>query len=191
MIKLHQLCLEFLHPTVLLLHKSNRITLPHRSQSGFTNRSQARGTAQGSKCVHWWRIEDAVNMVTWLLTLTDRLVLLEDPDWNTSWASYQWRRWGWWSSATSGPEPPGLTPDWPSPWQRLSCHCGWSDGFPHERLKNIILLQLWVGQWWIDAAVADGSPTIVWEETPCHGGSVRYPGSGVDRTNWLAFGDVL
>ena len=39
----------------------------------------------------------------------------------------------------------------------------------------------------MDAAVADGRLTIVWEETSCHGGGVRHPGSGVNGTDRLAF----
>lgn len=41
------------------------------------------------------------------------------------------------------------------------------------------------------AGVADGSRTIVRKDTPCHGGSVRHPGSGVDRTNRLTFMDMI
>lgn len=39
----------------------------------------------------------------------------------------------------------------------------------------------------MDAAVADGRLTVVWEETSCHGSGVRHPGSGVDGTDRLAF----
>lgn len=43
----------------------------------------------------------------------------------------------------------------------------------------------------MDAAVTDGSLTIMWEETLCHGGGVRHPGSRVDWTNRLAFVDMM
>lgn len=39
----------------------------------------------------------------------------------------------------------------------------------------------------MDAAGADGSLTVVREEIPSHGGSVRHPSSGVDRTHRLTF----
>lgn len=37
------------------------------------------------------------------------------------------------------------------------------------------------------AAVADGKCTIVWEESPCHGSSVRNPGSRVNRSHRFTF----
>lgn len=44
---------------------------------------------------------------------------------------------------------------------------------------------------WLDAARADGSLTVVREEIPGHGGSVRHPGSGVDGTHRLTFMIVM